>query len=64
MVLAAMAGNSLNRCRFSQKKFQNWEGMVKVMCCQVVFGRTEEFLAIQTSVDFLPQEEQKRDLHE
>jgi hypothetical protein len=34
------------------------------MCCQVVVGSIDEFLAIQLSVAFLPQEEQKRDLQE
>ena len=38
--------------------------MVQVICCQRVSGKVLRAVWIQSSVDFFPQEEQKRDLQE
>jgi len=60
--LAAMDGILLSNLRLSQKKLHNSHGIVKVICCQDVFGRIWFCLSIQISVAFLPQEEHALDL--
>jgi hypothetical protein len=59
----AIGAISLNKDLLSQKRDQNSLGIVKVMCCQVASGILELLTWIHLSVDFLPQEVQKRLLH-
>ena len=54
----------LSKKRFHQKKSHSSEGMVKVICCQVVLGRIPFCFLIQSSVAFFPQDEQAFDLQE
>lgn len=64
MIFAAIIGILFIRQRLTQKKSQNCPGMVKVICCQIVFGSVLRLVLIQLSVAFLPQEEQNLDLQE
>lgn len=64
MMSAAKSGSLLKRWRLIQKNDCSTEGNVKVICCQTVSGNVFKAVWIQLSVPFLPQDEQKRDLHE
>ena len=64
IISAAMAGILLVRYRLYQKNGQRRSSIVKVMCCHLVLGRVSNWVLIQTSVAFLPQEEQNFDLQE
>jgi hypothetical protein len=64
IISAAMAGILLIRYRLYQKNGQRRLSIVKVMCCHLVLGRVSNCVLIQTSVAFLPQEEQNFDLQE
>ena len=55
-------GNKVHEVTVQPKKTQSSEGIVKVICCQVVLGRVFRLFLIQMSVAFLPQEGQNLDL--
>ena len=48
---------------FHSTSLEKESGMVKVICCQRVLGKTFVDLSIQLSVCFLPHEEQNLPLH-
>ena len=62
MQLAAILAIRLSSSRLVQKKSHNSEGMVKVICCHDVLGKTSNCFCIQISVAFFPHEEQALDL--
>ena len=58
MIPAAMTEIKLNKNQLNQNIDHKESGIVNVICCQRVLGKTLVVLLIQRSVCFLPQLEQ------
>ena len=63
MIPAATPEITFNKSRLNQNIFHKDSGIVNVICCQRVLGKTFVAFAIQLSVCFLPHEEQNLPLH-
>ena len=63
MTPAATPEITFNKSRLNQNISHKDSGIVNVICCQRVLGKTFVAFAIQLSVCFLPHEEQNLPLH-
>ena len=63
MISAATPEITFNKSRLNQNISHKDSGIVNVICCQRVLGKTFVAFAIQLSVCFLPHEEQNLPLH-